>query len=378
MKQFLFVLLLVPWLVMAQETDPKFTVKGYIKDMVTLRFPSKDSTLADNLIHNRINFAWYPNDHFKARLELRNRFFTGSLVRNIPNYSSYVDVNNDYFDLSALPINNHKAIALSTIDRAMIQWNYDDWEVTLGRQRINWGVNLIWNPNDLFNTYSFYDFDYEERPGSDALRIRKYTGFASEIEFAIKVADNFKDLTTAMKYQFNVSNYDIQILGGVMKNNLALGTGWAGSIGGMGVKGEMTYLNQLGIGLSQPAKDGFLCSVSFDYSFANSLYLNGSALYNSYGAGQQYYGLVGSTSKRDIRTISPYKWSSLIQATYPVHPLVNLGLATIYFPSDNSVFLNPSVTYSIVKNLDLDLIGQLYYTQQQNAQALFIRVKYSY
>ena len=38
-------------------------------------------------------------------------------------------------------------------------------------------MNLVWNPNDLFNAFSFVDFDYEERPGSDALRIQKYTGY---------------------------------------------------------------------------------------------------------------------------------------------------------------------------------------------------------
>ena len=46
----------------------------------------------------------------------------------------------------------------------------------IGRQRINWGVNLAWNPNDLFNAYSLIDFDYQERPGSDAIRFQYYMG----------------------------------------------------------------------------------------------------------------------------------------------------------------------------------------------------------
>ncbi|CAN0327173.1 unnamed protein product, partial [Chrysoparadoxa australica] len=162
-----------------------------------------------------------------------------------PYYGDFIDVNNDYFDLSWMPINNDNLVIHTMIDRLYFEWNKNDWEVSLGRQRINWGMNLAWNPNDLFNAYSFFDFDYEERPGSDALRIRKYTGYASEIDFAIKAGDDIADITTALKYQINKWNYDIQFIGGLMKNNVAIGTGWAGNLWNAGFKGELTYLNNL-------------------------------------------------------------------------------------------------------------------------------------
>ena len=76
------------------------------------------------------------------------------------------------------------------IDRLYLQWNDDSWQFKVGRQRINWGVNLAWNPNDIFNAYSLYDFDYEERPGTDALRFQKFIGYAGGYEIAIKIADN--------------------------------------------------------------------------------------------------------------------------------------------------------------------------------------------
>ena len=275
--------------------------------------------------------------------------------------------------MSWTPVDRNGLVIHTMIDRAYLQWHKEDWEVTLGRQRLNWGVNLAWNPNDLFNSYSFFDFDYEERPGSDALRVRKYTGYASEVEFAIKAADSFEEMTTAIRYQINQWNYDIQFICGVMKNNLALGTGWAGSIGGMGFKGELTYLSHL-----EMKKQDFLTSVSLDYMFANSIYLNGSVLYNSFGKKQPTFGLVNTTSNLDIRSISPYTWSSFLQASYPIHPLLNAGMATILFPTDGSLFLNPSVTYSIVNNLDLDLIGQFYFSESQDSKALYLRLKYSY
>ncbi len=194
------------------DTEPKFTVHGYLKDMSTLNFAAKDSTLIDNLIHNRLNFSWFPNEKFTIKMQIRNRAVWGDLVKTIfdlPGYGSYgklIDVNNDYAELSWMPVDNRNLVFHTLIDRAFVQWNNNDWEITAGRQRINWGMNLAWNPNDLFNSYSFFDFDYEERPGSDALRIKKYTGVASEVEFAIKAAHDWRDVKSAYKYLFNKWN----------------------------------------------------------------------------------------------------------------------------------------------------------------------------
>ncbi len=382
MRKWLAVWILCPLSLLAQqsEEDPKFTVGGYVKDMATFNFAGEDSTLIDNLIHNRINLAWYPTQHLTGKLEFRNRIFFGDLVSLFPFYGELVDVNNDYFDLSWMPVNNDDLVIHTMIDRFYFEWNKNDWEVSLGRQRINWGMNLAWNPNDLFNAYSFFDFDYEERPGSDALRIRKYTGYASEIDFAIKAAEDFEDLTTAFKYQINKWNYDIQFIGGLMKNNITLGTGWAGNLWNAGFKGEMTYLNSL----EDNEDNGFLASVSVDYLFSNSLYLNGSALYNSYGVEEPDFFLINTSSNLDIRSISPYQWSTFIQGSYPAHPLVNTGLSTIVFPSDGSVFINPFVTYSITSNLDLDLISQLFFSDsfgdsyKAQSKLFYLRLKFSY
>ncbi len=382
MRYWLVMWILCPLALIAQqeEVDPKFTVGGYVKDMATFNFAGKDSTLIDNLIHNRINFAWYPTQNLTGKLEFRNRIFFGDLVSLFPFYGELIDVNNDYFDLSWMPVNNNDLVIHTMIDRFYFEWNKNDWEVSLGRQRINWGMNLAWNPNDLFNAYSFFDFDYEERPGSDALRIRKYTGYASEIDFAIKAAEKFEDLTTAFKYQINKWNYDIQFIGGLMKNNVTLGTGWAGNLWNAGFKGEMTYLNNL----DENEDDGFLASVSIDYLFSNSLYLNGSALYNSYGAEEPNFFLINTSSNLDIRSISPYEWSTFIQGSYPVHPLVNTGLSAIVFPSDGSIFINPFVTYSITSNLDLDLISQLFFSDsfggeyKAQSKLFYLRLKFSY
>ncbi len=370
----LFVLLnLLCFSALAQQEEEKtWSLNGYIKDLVTINIPEDGDILFDNLVHNRLNFRWDPNENFGAVLELRSRIFTGDQVRMLPNYSTLIDVNDDYFDLSVIPVDENKIVLHTMLDRAYLSWKDDDWQVSVGRQRINWGINLAWNPNDIFNAYSFFDFDYEERPGSDAIRFQKFIGYAGGYELAVKITDDIDELTAAGMYKWNVGAYDLQVLGGVMRRNAVIGGGWAGSLNLVGFKGEFTFLNEW-----EQERVDLIASTSLDYAFPNSLYLNAGVLYNSATRAASLFQQ--SSANLDIRSLSPYTWSTFSQASYPVHPLINTGLAVLLFPGESGVFLNPSATFSVITNLDFDLIGQIFLTSEtQSAYFIFGRVKYSF
>ncbi len=359
----------------AQEEEPKkLIVDGYLKDMVTFtKIEEADSTLVENLIHNRLNFEWFPSEKLTGKLEIRNRLFTGDMVKSIPNYAKLLDVNNDYFDLS-LSAHGDRYVLQSMIDRAYLQWNEEKWQLSVGRQRINWGVNVAWNPNDIFNAYSLLDFDYEERPGSDAIRYQRYIGYAGGYELAVKMAGSWKKLTAAGMYKWNKESYDLQVLGGVMQNNVVLGGAWAGNIGLTGFKGEFTYFNAL----NEAEDNAFVASITSDYSFPNSLYFNASVLYNSYSDNVASLGYT-STANQDVRSISSTKWSTYIQSAYTLHPLLNGSMMILFFPGDEGILLGPMLTYSPITDLDIDLISQLYFADSQpDAFLLYGRVKWSF
>jgi len=394
--------------------EPKWAFKGYLKNMSTLSWSPylADTLWYDNLTHNRLNLAWYPSDEFSVYIEMRNRLFVGSSVKNIPNYDEIIDSNNDFFDLS-YTVSSEDVVLNMMFDRLYVQWVKDNWEVKLGRQRINWGVNLAWNPNDWFNAYSFFDFDYEERPGSDALRVTYYTGVASSIEVAAKIADSHDHFVTAGMYKMNKGNYDIQFLGGLAQGDVALGAGWAGNLGSASLKGELTYfipvietiantnfltepfdptkyiLDADGNRIKESEKYSqmFLGAISLDYSFANSLYLNGSVMYSSIGDfnANLFGSALGQTlGDFTVRDLSPYPWSAFVQSSYQFSPLLFGGLAIMVYPGTNNLFINPMITYSVVQNLDLDVVGQLFFGDNQNgsydaiSKGLFARVKWSF
>ena len=370
--------------VRAQEEpkEKKWALNGYVKDLVTFNI-DKDCTLVDNLIHNRLNFEWYANADLTFHLELRNRLFHGDLVESIPNYSELIDTNDDFLDLSITAIDEKGAVLHAMIDRLYMEWYKNDWEVTVGRQRINWGLNLVWNPNDLFNVYSFFDFDYEERPGSDAIRIRRYTGFASGFEIAGNMNDSFDETVLSGMWRVNKGGYDFQLLAGKAREDIALGAGWAGNIKNAGFKGEVSYFHPY---VDNALDQTLLASFSIDYSFENSLYLNGSLLYNSDGSQDPDLQTLNTlqAGRLTARDLSPFVFSTFLQASYTFHPLINGGLAIIYYPSQrNTTFWNPNVSVSILPNLDIDLIGQIFLDKENEVytavgKLLYFRLKWSF
>lgn len=367
-----------------QEESKKLELTGYIKDLRSVFLvDGLDSIVVDNLIHNRLNFTWYANENFTAKIELRNRLFYGEVVRSIPDYGDLLNVNTEIVDLNFNIINKKSVVFNSTIDRFYLEYNKDKWELRAGRQRINWGINLAWNPNDIFNAYSFFDFDYEERPGSDAIRVKRYTGVASSVELAASVGRKKEDLVLAGLWKWNKWNYDIQFLAGKARNDFVLGAGWAGSIKNAGFKGEITWFKPLDT--NKPgAFETVLWSTSVDYSFTNSLYINASFLMNT-GLEENVAGGINilGFDRLDTKNVLPYSYATFIQASYPINPLIGLGFSWMTFLGEGAYFLNPTLTASVFNNFDIDLLAQLFYENKggrysATSKVIFLRMKWSF
>jgi len=274
------VLLLFPLFATGQKKFSSFEFKGYLSNMQSAMFEDfgKD-WIIDGLFHNRLNFYWHGGEQLNASIQFRNRMMYGETLKLIPGYIDNIAKNDGLFDLSYNLISGESYVLNSTIDRIWFQYSTQGFSATVGRQRINWGQTLVWNVNDVFNTYSYFDFDYEERPGADALRLQFYPDYTSTIETAVKI-DSAHRVTVAAMYRFNVFSYDIQLLAGLLSEEDYLGgIGWSGNIGGAGFRGEATYFHP-----KENFSDTsgmFMGSVGLDYTFPNTLMLQGEYLYSS-------------------------------------------------------------------------------------------------
>ena len=379
-------MILMNFAAIGQEKASNIDFRGYVKNMSTF-VEVGDSLWYENLTHNRLNFEWFPNDNFTVYVQVRNRFIAGDFVKYSPGYAEGIDDNNDYFDFSHNLIDEENYLLNVALDRFYFEWIKGNWEVSVGRQRVNWGINLAWNPNDIFNAYNFFDFDYEERRGSDAMRIIYYTDVASSWELSGTLARNIDDWVGGGKRTVNKWGYDIQSVGGIANGDFMLGTGWAGNIGLAGFKGEITALFPIIDTKFNTNYDHMvIASSSIDYSFANSLYLNGSFLYNSQKALRPSLGgfTQAATSDFTMRNLSNYKWSAFVQSAYQFTPLIYGSISVMGFPGTEALFINPAVSMSLTQNLDLGVFGQLFFDEDfqgnwtSNTTAGFVRLKWSF
>ncbi len=381
----LFSLLIIHGLSFSQEKK-KFkdviNIYGYVKYLPSFSFTNANGISSDHLIHNRINIKAFISNSFTARIDVRNRIFFGETVNATPYYGQLVDQDNGEVDMSYLIVDEDAVVLHSMIDRAYLDFSKGKWEVRAGRQRINWGINLAWNANDLFNAYNIVDFDYQERPGSDALRVQYYTGDVSHIEVAYKPGEDIDESIIAALYKFNKAKYDFQVIAANYYSDVALGGGWAGNIKNTGFKGEATYF-QTRENFSDTS--GILSlSTSIDYSFKKGIYVNGAFLLNSDGLTSATAGLPSfGANQLTAKSLMPTKYSYFVQLSGAIYPQLNGSVSVIYGQGMNILFFMPALAYSLHENWDLSLTGQIYFGEEQSkfknlGNSIFLRVQFSY
>lgn len=356
---------------------------GYVKDLQTFIFQDFNGDwTSGNLIHNRLNFKWLASSSFTASLELRNRLLFGDMLTRFPGYNKTFETDHGILKLSKNVIDEKSYLLNIDVDRLWLQYSNEKIQITMGRQRINWGQTFVWNPNDIFNTYSYFDFDYEEKPGSDAVRVQYFSNPTSVVEFVAKI-DDLNRSTWAGLYRFNKWNYDIQFLGGIEdEEDFVLGAGWSGQILKGGFRGEATYFRP--IHNFNDTTGIFLTSVGYDYTFKNSLFLQFEALYNGNDKSINILSLNQlNSSNINTKNLFLSGYSMFGSLTYPFTPLISGSLAGIINFRNRLFFVNPTINISLKTNLELSFIAQIvhYYENQtinQDVNFIYARLKWSF
>jgi hypothetical protein len=383
MKRITFLLVVLLSAIMhaySQEKQKFLTMNGYLSMMQSSMFDSLSGQfMNDNLIHNRINLKGYINKNITFAAEFRNRLFTGDMVRTVPSYSDLIAEDQGFVDMSWNLVDENSFFLNTTIDRLWADFNYGKFQARIGRQRINWGQTLIWNPNDVFNAYSFFDFDYIERPGSDAIRLQYYPTYSSSLEFAIK-ADYNDNITAASLYRFNKWGYDIQFLAGYIESaDLMAGAGWSGAFGSLSFRGEVSWF-QPSRNFSDTTGTGIF-TFGFDRSFKNNSMAQLQLMYCNNPVSPQsftdfYYGTLSA------KQLAFSEFTAFGSFTWPVTPLFNTTLSAMWFPDLNGFYAGPSFDYSVADNVDLSLYWQYFKSKAagvtENINMVFLRVKISF
>jgi len=387
-------LLIQPCSLLAQTSS--FEISGYVKYLSGVSdYPGVEGTLYDQLVHTRINTSWYPADSLRGKMDIRLRAFYGDSVKKIPGFPEEIKTNYEFSNLDAMLWNRGKSLGYGQIDRLWLDYTKQDLQITLGRQRIAWGTALVWNVIDLFNPQSVLDYDYEEKPGTDAIRVQYYTGAISKAELSVKPGKGKDRATAAGLYYVNLSGYDFYGIAGIRNNRWVAGGAWAGSVFDGGFRGELLVSQSPNRDASRKHSisplppDSFFASestvasfvLSGDYTFSNTFYIHTELLYNSNGK-KENAGLFQQEAI-DAGMLSPARWSIYQEFAYDITPLTRATVFGIYNPYDHSSIIVPMFSRSLSTNLDLLLIGFLPSGEQNSEFGIYgksinLRLKYSF
>ncbi len=380
----LFSILLIAVAVLQAQSD-WYQFGGYAKYLYSNSDNPALGRVNDHILHSRINSKFFLNEGITAAVEVRNRVFFGGSVEKTPNFLSTIESDHDFGNTDIVWWNAGSSVAHSELDRLYVNATIEQSQVTVGRQRIAWGTALVWNPTDLFNPLSILDFDYEERPGVDAVRGEYFMSEVSKVEVAVKPGKTTSRRVIAGKILLNRWDYDFHILGGAQGNNPFFGAAWAGDIEGAGFRGELIIKK-----ISEETKIIFptvneswssTVVLSADYTFTNNMYIHSEALFNNRGVTQNSASFLPVSLSLGL--LSPARWSLFQELSFDVHPLVRISGFIIYNPDDGSSAFVPSASWSMIENFDVAFFGLLFSGKPKTeyggyGQSLFIRTKYSF
>ena len=372
-----------------------FDYKGYLQNIQTLSLGSKladflsppNQAIISGSILNRFDFFIYPANAWTVNIGVRNLIDYGQNVSNPLfqfvdyDYADLVTKDEGYFNLTKKWADGTSYVVYSIIDRLNIFYSGESFEFQVGRQRINWGVNLVWTPNDIFNSTSYLNFDYPERQGSDGGRAQYYFGYATSLELVYKIDYN-NEVTSALMFKFNEWDYDFQFFTGTMMEDYVIGGGWSGNISTANFSGEITYFRDRENFADTTGQ--LVSSLGLTYTFPNNIFLHGEFLYNSAGKLGKAGGAVNLfTNSYNAKNLSPAKYSLFVDFNYQITPLITLDLSSIFNPSDKSFYIGPFVDFSLSQSVYLLLAGQFFFGDEGTewgdyGQFYYLRVKWNF
>ncbi len=363
----------------------RFEVNGYVSGIGQGTHSSDTNAVtqyaSELVLHQRLNMEYHYGTVLSAYAGARNLLHAGSMVTLNSYYADIYNLDNGYIDLNFNWIDQPNWFLTTQIDRLYVNVTHGPLEVSVGRMRINWARAMVWNPNDIFNTYSYYDIDYMERPGTDAVKMLYYANANSLVEAVAKL-DSAHRLTSALQYKTNHWGYDLQLIGGyAYGSDWVTGFGWEGQLKNIGFRGEMTYY--------QPAKNfadtlgAMLASVGFDYIWQSGLMLQFEALYNSPKTLLNITSAVGFFgAPASAKSLSFAEYNLFGNILYPLNPIINLSMAGMIYNRYHGWFAMPGIDISAANNLNVGCFYQYFSFKPTGTRLVsgygMVRVKWSF
>jgi hypothetical protein len=275
--------------------------------------------------------------------------------------------------------------------RAFVRYETDRIEVTLGRQRIPWGVGRLWNPIDRFNAVGPLAIEADQSGGADALRVRYQLRDFTSLEAVVAGGARREDVAAAARFSGVYRDVDYGFIGGIFEEAPTFGFDLASNVGDAAARIEAVWtdptrrVRPFGRSAADDLRAYWQAIVSADYvvDVGPGVYLLAEYLYNGaalgFGKGDaagrvaffQESGVAGVGLGRVVapgtsdllghtRVLSLSRHLVGGQAGVDVTPELRADLLVIVDPERGSTSWFPSLRWSPTGWLELTLAGQLF------------------
>lgn len=335
------------------------TIGGHLKSLnLLVRDPATPDQDSGEISSNRLRldasgplFSW---GNWDVALEQLVLYADPPQLTSLPG-----DNVNRRLDLEKNWNQNHRWSGRLEVDRCNLTVERPWGDISVGRQAIGFGRITLSSPLDIIAPFPPDALDTEVRPGVDALRVSRYGDRVGQLQGVVVLGSDSRHNSYLATLVQSLTGVDLLALGGQLRDRPMIGGGVAGSVGGMGLRGELAWYKGTRVGEPDGDlhDDFIMAGVEADYRFDIDLSLTVEYLYNGIGTSRaENYPVVWQSApyQEGLGFLSGRDYL-LAAASHQFHPLVEGSLLGIWNLQDDSFLLRPLVDLSLADNCVLQL-----------------------
>ena len=213
------------------------------------------------------------------------------------------------------------------LDHAFLKHGWGDFNLTLGRQPVDWGSGRFWQPMNVFGAFAPTALDTEYKPGIDAAVVNFYPSAFSSLEavyaFAPHDSDDIEN-SGALYYRRPAGkNSEMALLAGRVIDNTVYGASFESDWKGAGWRVEGVHYAP-----GQSREGEFFWIAGLDYQFQDGTLITAEVYNNALGASHESslvtnrlnplhkFGLLQHISQRILGLSANRDITPLLKASY--------------------------------------------------------------
>jgi hypothetical protein len=332
--------------------DFSLSLKGYYKN---LYFTSKRQA-TNTRFHadiNRIRTEWDAVfwKVFSAKVIWDNELIGGDYVNSEEFAGRQTQRSNPYLDLDYEIARRNNFFYGQSFYRAYTRLDPGPFILTVGRQKIDWGVMRLFSPVDLFTRLPIFEVEKEERIGATAANLMIPVGASLRINPVYAFHPDFDRSRIAGRITKTVGRFDLSLLGGKFLRDEIFGFDFSGDVKDAGVRGEFIY-DRADFG-----NDFVQLAAGVDYGFENTFYFAIEYFFNSQGTNNAATITPFPPTGTQIQSVHEHFIG--LQLKYDLTPLWMVALENVVDVNGGSIFIYPETKYSVFEWMDLGAGAQI-------------------